>query len=178
MGTSLIKCSGCGLSKPEDDFSWRSKARNIRHPRCKVCHRESVRRHYNKNVPYYVAKAKRRRPKEKAQRDAIVARMKLSCAHCGIDNPIVLEFHHLDPSKKEKAIAVIAISKIKVEAAKCIILCANCHRIEHWNIRNAPVAQPDSAPGYEPGGSREGVGSSSLPRCSNQGAPLGRGQAF
>lgn len=63
-------------------------------------------------------------------------KLKHPCSRCGFTNPIALEFHHLDPHQKDLEISK-AISKtwsderLKNEIAKCVILCANCHRIEH-----------------------------------------------
>ncbi len=56
------------------------------------------------------------------------------CKHCGIDNIIVLEFHHLDKIKKEVRWSIMkgwSWDRILKEIKKCIPLCANCHKIEH-----------------------------------------------
>ena len=55
-----------------------------------------------------------------------------SCAICGYDrHPGALHFHHLDPSAKEFALSheglTRALATTKAEAAKCVLLCANCH---------------------------------------------------
>jgi hypothetical protein len=60
-----------------------------------------------------------------------------SCARCGYDRFVgALHFHHLAPSQKRFAVsksgATIGIDTIRAEAAKCIVLCANCHaEVEH-----------------------------------------------
>ena len=45
------------------------------------------------------------------------------------------DFHHLDPSKKEftitNKITNFPFEKLVKELEKCILLCANCHRVEH-----------------------------------------------
>ena len=53
------------------------------------------------------------------------------CKHCGLNNPICLEFHHLDRKTKEGCVSKI-LNKTKVlkEIKKCIVLCRNCHIIE------------------------------------------------
>lgn len=55
------------------------------------------------------------------------------CVECGEDNPILLDFDHLDPKTKRKGIAnMIALhywSVIEKEIAKCRVLCVKCHRI-------------------------------------------------
>ena len=64
----------------------------------------------------------------------------LSCDRCPEDHPATLEFHHLDPAKKEIAISeVIQVKgwgkeRIQKEIDKCIVLCANCHRKEHTSL--------------------------------------------
>ena len=63
----------------------------------------------------------------------------LQCARCEETHPACLEFHHPDPSRKEFSIAAAgnrALATIQAEAAKCIVLCANCHRKEHARLRD------------------------------------------
>lgn len=55
------------------------------------------------------------------------------CVNCGEDNPVLLEFDHIDQKTKLDTISRMVkngYSKIKVfeEIAKCQVLCANCHR--------------------------------------------------
>ena len=49
-----------------------------------------------------------------------------------------LEFHHIDPTKKEFSISQIRLckmnEKIKKELDKCDLLCANCHREIHEKL--------------------------------------------
>lgn len=56
------------------------------------------------------------------------------CAICGYDeHDAALEFHHANPQDKEFCIGINAIlykpRKIANEINKCILLCANCHRV-------------------------------------------------
>lgn len=58
------------------------------------------------------------------------------CERCGYDKCIgALDFHHLDPSQKDFGIStnIKSFDLIKKELDKCILLCANCHREEHYN---------------------------------------------
>ena len=62
-----------------------------------------------------------------------------SCEKCGYDKcPTALEFHHKDPKQKDFGIGRKGLTrsweKVKVELDKCTMLCANCHREEHYNI--------------------------------------------
>lgn len=56
------------------------------------------------------------------------------CESCGYDGILgALEFHHRDASSKEFEIGNSSASRGRrlIEAAKCDLLCANCHRARH-----------------------------------------------
>ncbi len=58
------------------------------------------------------------------------------CSICGYSRSLrALEFHHLDPSKKDFGISkdnsFIPLYKIRDELDKCILVCANCHAEIH-----------------------------------------------
>jgi hypothetical protein len=51
---------------------------------------------------------------------------------CGYDrSPAALQFHHVDPKEKVFSLSrrgvTIALEAARAEAAKCVLLCANCH---------------------------------------------------
>lgn len=145
-------CRKCRAEKPDEEFSWRQKNRGVRQPECVLCTRARAQDHYNRNRQRYLEKAL----VEGEKRRALLKTLKQRCVDCGNTNFVVLEFHHLDPTAKEGSIATMAISRIVEEAKKCVVLCANCHRIRHWQERqkkkaNASVAQLDRAPRYERG---------------------------
>jgi predicted HNH restriction endonuclease len=55
-----------------------------------------------------------------------------SCAWSG--NQAALQFHHTNPKEKDFIIGNVANKSwdsIKKELKKCILLCANCHSIQH-----------------------------------------------
>ena len=90
----------------------------------------------NKHRPDYIAKdratKKRLRKERKEWWDEY--RKEFVCKRCGIDDPRVLDFHHTDPSKKIMEISNMtqrghSKERILEELAKCVCLCANCHRI-------------------------------------------------
>ena len=63
------------------------------------------------------------------------------CCRCPENDPVCLDFHHIDQNIKDIEIGNAyrngwKIEKIFEEISKCIILCANCHRKEHNKIRN------------------------------------------
>jgi len=62
------------------------------------------------------------------------------CSCCGNHYPPeVLDFHHKDPDEKENTVAVgsnrcWSTSKLQEEMDKCVLLCANCHRLVHAGL--------------------------------------------
>mgnify|MGYP001611309786 CR=1 FL=1 len=55
------------------------------------------------------------------------------CVSCDIDNPVLLDFDHLDPSTKTMNITdelCKPIENLIPEVMKCQLLCANCHRLK------------------------------------------------
>lgn len=61
------------------------------------------------------------------------------CADCGnIYHQAVYEFHHTDPSTKGRdpsKLLQLSWERIKAELDKCVLLCANCHRMRHHDFK-------------------------------------------
>lgn len=59
----------------------------------------------------------------------------LQCKKCGLDDHRVLEFHHVGDKDNNISSMVnhgYAWKRVEEEINKCIPLCCNCHRLEHW----------------------------------------------
>jgi hypothetical protein len=60
------------------------------------------------------------------------------CEHCGnVFHVAAFDFHHIDPSEKEMDVGLMMTRPrdyLIRELDKCILLCANCHRIHHYEI--------------------------------------------
>jgi hypothetical protein len=66
------------------------------------------------------------------------------CVRCGYDkHPAAFEFHHCKGEKDFNIgnVANRAWELIKRELDKCILLCSNCHRIEHSNRTEQKVLE-------------------------------------
>jgi len=62
-------------------------------------------------------------------------RIARGCSRCPERRPSALDYHHLDKATKLTEVSRLmrmglSFDKLKAEMAKCIILCANCHRVE------------------------------------------------
>lgn len=93
-----------------------------------------------KNAGIWAARRRRYRINSKNHKIIFIREYKRgkSCTRCPENHPACLEFHHLDPTTKKYTINKMpykgaSIKKIKEEIDKCIILCTNCHRKNHWN---------------------------------------------
>ena len=65
----------------------------------------------------------------------------LGCAMCQEHDPIVLEYHHIQPKEHSMSMSQVtrkasSINKIRAELELCVILCANCHLRAHAGIFN------------------------------------------
>jgi transposase-like protein len=90
--------------------------------RCLCCQAESV--------------ARRRR----AVRAAVIADAGGCCVSCGYDRyQGALQFHHLDPGEKTFALSAQgltrSVARVREEAKKCVLLCANCHAEVEGGVR-------------------------------------------
>lgn len=107
-------CTICNTEYPLENFY--DNGKNRTHSTCKKC--------FTKDIQIDQIEKKRK----------AVEYLGGKCKHCGNDNIIVLEFHHLNASKKEANLSTIKrwkLERVIIELNKCILLCANCHVIEH-----------------------------------------------
>ena len=74
------------------------------------------------------------------KKDFLAYKSKLNCEECGFTDWRALQFHHKNPRNKDLELASTvgkgwSLNKIKKEIRKCKCLCANCHQILHFKIR-------------------------------------------
>ena len=96
--------------------------------KCFYCGRKTTR---GKRCSACITKIRRVRAKFK-----IVEYLGGKCSKCGCTNYIVLTCHHRDPKTKDFNVGRLSNKSWSVivrELNKCILLCANCHIIEHSN---------------------------------------------
>lgn len=116
--TSLFECSRHGTTE------FRLEGRG--HYRCKRCRSEAV-------------IARRRKVKRK-----LVEEAGGECVLCGYRRWVgALQFHHLDPERKEFNVAARgharSLARCRAEIRKCILLCANCHAEVEGGFATLPV---------------------------------------
>lgn len=116
------KCKSCGEIKNLSYFALAGKVKGIEYRRY-LC------------VPCYSLSKKPR--KQKIKTEYIEWKQTLICEKCGYNDHRALQFHHCNNDKEHNVSDMLRngypLDKIKEEALKCMVLCANCHQIEHYH---------------------------------------------
>lgn len=113
-----------------------------------IQHRRELQRvWYQKNRERILAKLRANPAKQRKNNKNFTKSLKVlielhrtKCKRCGMDDKRCLEFHHKDPTTKETLITPNIQNKKRLlrEINKCIILCANCHKIVHTEMEEVP----------------------------------------
>lgn len=125
---SLKKCTKCMTDRPLTDFYHKGKKENGKlMSECKFCFNSRMMKRFEEKSRF------------------IVNLKGGKCLLCGYDKcTAALEFHHLDPSKKEFQINKrwsMSDESILKEIDKCVLLCSNCHREVHWKQDRGEVIE-------------------------------------
>lgn len=92
---------------------------------------------------YHYNKEKRNSEKRERRQELVqwVSGIKAEegCHFCDEDEPVALDFHHLQSDEKDNSVASMAgqgwgKKRLREEIEKCVILCANCHRKVHNGV--------------------------------------------
>jgi transposase len=83
---------------------------------------------------------RRRRVKE-----ILVAEAGGCCVSCGFDAYVgALQFHHVDPATKAFEVSrqgiTRSLQRLRLEAQKCVLLCANCHAMVEAGLLSLPAS--------------------------------------
>lgn len=99
---------------------------------CKLCNKIFKKYEYRNRTRCSSCNTKIRRFRAKA---AAIKLLGGKCQKCGWSgNQAALQFHHKDPREKDFIIGNVANKSwdsIKSEVKKYLLLCANCHIVEH-----------------------------------------------
>lgn len=113
------KCSHCKEVKPLAEYYRKNQSQ------CKKCH--------------YFFTNERRKKVTASRKEFLLQYKGYKCQHCHNKFPeICYDFHHIDPKEKEfqfNQLNSYSMQKLIKEVDKCILLCSNCHRIEHQRLR-------------------------------------------
>jgi hypothetical protein len=147
-------CTRCGLTKPLDQFPpvRRSEPEKLQFW-CRACFAEANTRNYWNNHEREKARLllQTARKREENRRRAIEYLLAHPCVDCGEKDIVVLQFDHLRDKKFNISTMIANGSsweRIEAEIAKCVVRCANCHRLktaEAWDLSTEPLTVGDIA---------------------------------
>jgi 2-keto-3-deoxy-galactonokinase len=124
----MTVCKYCDTDRPEAQFQKAGLLKKTGEPykrlKCTVCKMADQRRRVAKHL------------NEVREYKALHG-----CATCGFQDVRALQLHHRVAEDKEDSVVqgVLlgwSLKKIEAELKKCVVLCANCHSILHWDERN------------------------------------------
>ena len=125
-------CTGCKIEKVLAEFAWKDERKGRRSARCRACHAQARRDHYERNRQKYIDKARAWRDacRDKNRERVLTYLAEHPCVDCGEPDPMVLDFDH----REDKSFGIADMmqfaqwTRIQAEIAKCDVRCANCHR--------------------------------------------------
>jgi len=126
----MIACRTCGVAHPEEHYHHQSDKR-YRFKDCPKC------MYQKRKAKFTEETVARDRQTKLLWRRGIKARLVDyfggKCSACNTEyHQSVFDFHHLDPNEKEGQINSYNNYEDSLEEAKkCVMLCANCHRLVH-----------------------------------------------
>ena len=82
--------------------------------------------------------------RRRSVKEQLVAEAGGRCAACGFDGYVgALQFHHREPAEKAFALSDQGVTRslavARSEAAKCVLLCANCHAMVEAGLLSVPA---------------------------------------
>jgi len=136
MGSKV--CPRCKEDKGFSEYHKSSKRKDGLQVNCKSCRKEIDSNSYLKSESRRNS-IKSRRDENKKYNSSLIYKYKRFCGcHFCIENePVALDFHHLNPKEKDINVSVAvsySTDSLKREIRKCIVLCSNCHRKVHAGI--------------------------------------------
>lgn len=133
----MKKCSKCTKEKSFSEFNKNKSKADGYQSICRECGQKNSKQYYLDNKSTMVKQIYAKNQSRKLKNKQIVFDYLLTkeCVDCGNNNPLVLEFDHINPSDKFKEVGMLvhegySIKTIFNEITKCEIRCANCHRIK------------------------------------------------
>lgn len=128
----MKKCPSCEQEKSLDQFRNNRCKPDGKQSICAICNSQRNKEWYIKNKRY---KKKKTTEYKQANVEWLRTYKKtLKCQNCSENHPRCLDFHHRNGFEKEinisSAVRSWSLERLKIEIAKCDVLCANCHRKE------------------------------------------------
>lgn len=135
-------CSKCAKRLQLQDFVVNKSCIEGHTQICKTCNNTAQNTRAKNNPNTSINRLKASNKAKAITRSKLLAYHdnELICVDCNYTStiPDVFDYHHINPDEKLYEISSILDYKwetVKNEVDKCVLLCANCHRIRHYKIK-------------------------------------------
>ncbi len=135
------RCLECSQVRSITHFPKSRRAIDGRMERCLSC--RQARSERQRKASNEKPNPQRRRYQTRNAQIIAAYKSRASCSICGESRTPCLEFHHRDPMTKRYDVSTMgsftySAETIHAEIAKCVIVCANCHRLVHAGLEQLP----------------------------------------
>lgn len=123
-------CNKCKKEQQLDQFHTDTGSPDGKFYTCKTCRKVQDRKRYFSSNKKEIIQQRENKIKYFLYRYKKFCK----CYICKEDDPVCLEFHHINPDEKEFNISCIKYfgrERLKKEIKKCKVICSNCHRKLH-----------------------------------------------
>lgn len=130
------KCGRCSLNKLFVDFNINKTKKDGRQIFCRECEKEYKKEWYEKNKESHKKRVGKRNKSIRLENRKRLHEFYLNnpCVDCGEPRPACLDLDHVTGKKKTNVSRMVSSSiqwaTIQEEIDKCVVRCANCHRIK------------------------------------------------
>jgi hypothetical protein len=137
----MKRCSTCKKTKDDECFSKNKWRKDGLHHQCRECKRTTSKKYYSTHPDARGTRTSQGTWRERNRQWMVEYKAALSCEICGENHLACIEFHHRDETTKSFTIGHVFHTtkkqKVLEEISKCIVLCSNCHRKFHWELKSS-----------------------------------------
>ena len=130
-------CNKCSVEQPLSNFGRDKRNKDGKQGICYSCNKLKNKHRYYHNEAYRLSMIEKQLHKKRQRKLDGIKYKGGKCFDCKNEYPAACyEFHHEDPAQKDVNPAHFKSAsweKYRKELDKCVLLCANCHRIRHWS---------------------------------------------
>lgn len=132
-------CTICGRNLPVGEFNKKKSSFDGLQNVCRGCNRERSKKYYAENRTKHLAVVREKRQKYvKKNKEFVNGIKEKGCALCGERAVCCMDFHHVDGKKDFNISSLVRSTSSQLtlqrEVAKCVCVCANCHRKIHAGL--------------------------------------------
>ncbi len=129
----MKKCPRCQTTKENEEFSRHAGRSDGLQGHCRACQKKIDHSRWD-DPDRASAHYEKKRVRILAMQDRLFDFLSAHPCECGEGRPVLLEFDHVDPETKVRAVTDMVRrgyrwETVEAEIAKCVVRCVVCHRL-------------------------------------------------